>query len=217
MKIKWNGHASFTITANSGTALVTDPYESGGYDGGIAYGPVDDRADAVLISHEHPDHNHPDDLKGNPKILRGAGEVGDIKVHSALAAHDEEGGKKRGKVTLFQFEVDRVSVGFLGDLGHVLEDAQVRSLGRIDVLLLPVGGFFTIDAAAASKVVDQLKPRLVIPMHFKTPKCKFPIAEADDFAKLFTRVKKVGQSEIELSPDSLPKSGPEVWIMDFAR
>ena len=217
MKIKWNGHASFTITAAGGTVIVTDPYESGGFDGALAYGPVDDRADVALISHDHADHNHPHDLQGQPKILKGAGEAGGIKFNTVAAAHDTEGGKSRGQNTLFSFTVDGVSVAFLGDLGHLLSPEQIKALGRVDVLLLPVGGFFTIDAGAAAKIVDQLSPRLVIPMHYKTAKCKFPISNEEDFARHMTRVKKLGQSEVELKSETLPKVGPEVWILDYAR
>ena len=218
MKIKWNGHASFTITTANGTVIVTDPYESGAYNGALSYAPVDDRADAALITHEHADHNHPDDLQGHPKIFQGAGgEVNGIKITAVPAAHDTEGGAQRGKVTLYQFEADGVSVAHLGDLGHLLTPEQVQALGRVDVLLLPVGGFYTIDAGGASKIVDQLKPKVVIPMHFKTPKAGFPIAEVDDFARLMTRVKKVGDSETEVRTEFLPKAGPEVWILEYAR
>jgi L-ascorbate metabolism protein UlaG (beta-lactamase superfamily) len=104
-----------------------------------------------------------------------------------------------------------------GDLGHLLGKDQLAALGRVDVLLAPVGGFFTIDAAAASKLVEQIKPRVVIPMHYKTDKCGFPIAPVDEFAKLMTNVKRTGQAEIELSKEKLPAKGPEVWIMEHAR
>jgi L-ascorbate metabolism protein UlaG (beta-lactamase superfamily) len=217
MKIKWNGHASFTITASNGTVIVSDPYEPGCFGGGIGYSAVDDRADVVLVSHDHADHNFVKSLKGSPAVLRKSGSVKGIEFVSVEAAHDDKAGKERGANTLFVFTVDGIRIGFMGDLGHILSPQQLKALGPIDLLLLPVGGVFTVDPQAASKLIDQIKPRLVIPMHYKTPKCGFPLASVDDFAKTQTRVKKTGQSELQLSPTDLPAAGPEVWIMDFAR
>jgi L-ascorbate metabolism protein UlaG (beta-lactamase superfamily) len=217
MKIKWNGHASFTITASDGTVIVTDPYEPGGFGGGIKYGPVNDKADVALVSHDHGDHNWVKTLKGSPVVLKKSGKAKGIEFTGVEAAHDEKGGSERGKVVMFAFTMDGMRVVHAGDLGHLLSKDQLAALGKVDILLAPVGGFFTIDAAAASKLVDQLKPRVVIPMHYKTDKCGFPIATVDDFAKLMTNVKKTGQTEIELSKEKLPAKGPEVWIMDHAR
>ncbi len=216
MKIKWNGHASFTITTSDGTVIVTDPYESGSYDGGIGYDPVEDRADVALISHEHPDHDHPQSLGGDPVVLRGSGKAAGIEFGGAMAAHDDKEGAERGTNFIFSFEADGIRVGFLGDLGHQLRDDQAKALGDVDVLFVPVGGVFTIDPDGASNLIERLKPRLVIPMHYKTEKCGFPLAGVDDFAKRMTAVKKTGQTEIELKKDGLPARGPEVWILEHA-
>jgi len=216
MKIKWNGHACFTITAEHGIVIVTDPYEPGSFGGGIGYGPVDERADVVLISHDHADHNYTGDLKGDFEVLKGAGNKAGIEFTAVQAAHDASGGSERGKNTLFAFEVDGVRTAFLGDLGHQLTEEQVSALGRLDLLLVPVGGVFTVDPAAAAKVIEQLGPRLVIPMHYKTDKCGFPLATVDEFAKQFTNVKKTGKSEIEVEAGALP-GGTEVWILEHAR
>jgi L-ascorbate metabolism protein UlaG (beta-lactamase superfamily) len=217
MKIKWNGHACFTITAADGTTVVTDPYEPGGYGGAIAYGPVDDRADVALVSHEHGDHNHPQGLVGGPQILTGSGRAGGIEFTAVDTFHDEKNGAERGPNRLFAFEIDGVRVGFMGDLGHLLSDDQLRALGQIDLLLTPTGGVFTVGPEQAVQLVDQVKPRVVIPMHFKTAKCGFPLAEVDDFAGRVERVKRTGSTEVELGRDHLPAAGPEVWILDFAR
>ncbi|HUT53713.1 MAG TPA: MBL fold metallo-hydrolase [bacterium] len=217
MKIKWNGHSSFTITASDGTVIVMDPYEPGGFGGGIKYGPVDDEAHVALVSHDHGDHNFVSTLKGKPAVLKKSGSAGGIEFTGVEAAHDDKGGSERGKNVMFVFTVDGVRLAHVGDLGHLLTKEQAAALGKVDVLLVPVGGFFTIDAATASKVVEQVKPRVVIPMHYKTDKCGFPIAEVDEFAKLMTKVKKTGQTEIEITNDKLPPQGPEVWIMDHAR
>ena len=217
MKIKWNGHASFTITSSQGTVIVTDPYQPGCFDGGIGYEAVDDRTDVALISHDHDDHNHTASLSGGPEVLRSAGHAKDIDFEAVETAHDESGGSERGKNLLFAFPVDGLRIGFMGDLGHLLEDDQLSKLGKIDVLLVPIGGVFTIGPQGAAKLVEQIGPRLVIPMHYKTDKCGFPIAEVDDFAKLFTNVKKTGKTEIEVTDENVPASGPEVWVLEHAR
>ena len=217
MKIKWNGHASFTITAVDGTVIVTDPYEPGAFGGGIKYSAVDDKADVALVSHDHADHNFVKSLQGSPVVLKQGGKAKGIDFTGVEAAHDEKSGSERGKNMMFAFSVDGVRVAFVGDLGHLLSKAQLQALGPVDVLLAPVGGFFTIDAAAAAKLVEQIKPKIVVPMHFKTAKCGFPIAEVDDFAKRMTNVKRTGLSEVELAKDKLPAKGPEVWILEHAR
>jgi len=217
MRIKWNGHASFTITAQDGTVIVTDPYESGSFGGGIAYDPVDDRADVALVSHDHADHNFVKSLKGNPAVLKTSGKVKGLEFTGIETAHDEKGGKERGQNMAFVFTVDGVRVAFMGDLGHLLSDAQLKALGQVDLLLAPIGGVFTIDPDNAARLVDQVKPKLMIPMHFKTGKCGFPLAHADDFAKRMTKVKRLGQTEIEIGQDKLPVSGPEIWILEHAR
>lgn len=217
MKIKWNGHASFTITAGDGTVIVTDPYEPGAFDGALAYGPIDERADVVLVSHDHADHNYTKDITGDPEVLTGGGSAKGIEFTGVDAAHDDKEGAERGKNVLFAFSVDGVRVGFMGDIGHQLSDEQASALGPIDLLLTPVGGLFTVDPDGACKLIERVKPKLVIPMHFKTDKCHFPLATVDVFAGKMDNVKEVGASEAEVSRDTLPAAGPEVWILEHAR
>lgn len=217
MKIKWNGHASFTITGSDGKVIVTDPYESGAFGGGIGYGPIDDRADVALVSHEHADHNYTKSLKGKPEVLKKGGAAAGVQFTGVPVAHDDKDGAERGKNVMFAFTVDGVRVAHMGDLGHLLTPEQLAALGKVDVLLAPIGGVFTLDPPAAAKLVDQIHPRVVIPMHYKTEKCGFPLASVDDFAKHLTRVKKTGESEIEIDAKKLPASGPEVWIMEYAK
>ncbi|HJX13604.1 MAG TPA: MBL fold metallo-hydrolase, partial [Dehalococcoidales bacterium] len=112
----------------------------------------------------------------------------------------------RGKNTVFCLEIDGLNVCHAGDLGHVLTEAQVKAVGRVDVLMVPVGGYFTIDAKNAAKVCEQLKPRVIIPMHFKSDKIGFPISGVEDFLKSKSNVTRVGSSEIEISAASLPAS-----------
>ncbi len=216
MKIKWNGHASFTITADDGTVLVTDPYDPSGYGGVLKYDEVGDKADAALISHDHADHNYPQGLSGSPQVLNGSGQVKAIQVTGIDTSHDESDGSERGPNVVFSFVVDGISICFLGDLGHQLSPEHIASIGSVDLLLIPVGGTFTVDADGAAKVVEALGAKLVIPMHFKTDKCDLPIAEVDGFLAKMTNVKKLQESETEVSANDLPASGTEVWVLNHA-
>lgn len=216
MRIKWNGHASFTITASDGTVLVTDPYDPSGYGGVLKYDQVRDKADAVLVSHDHADHNFVQGLPGSPQVLKGSGRVKGIEVTAVATHHDESGGAERGDNMVFAFTMDGITVCFVGDLGHQLSSDQIKTIGAVDLLLVPVGGTYTVDAEGAAKVVESIKARLVIPMHFKTEKCALPIAEVDGFLAEMKNIKKLDESEIELTPERLPATGPEVWVMNHA-
>ncbi len=201
MKIKYLAHAAFLITADNGTRIITDPYETSP---GIAHKAITETADIVTVSHEHGDHNNAAAVKGNPKILRAGDEVKGIKIRAVTAFHDNQGGARRGKNTIFCFEVDGVNICHAGDLGHELSAEQVKSIGRVDVLMIPVGGFFTIDAKEATNVCNQVKPKVILPMHYKTDKIEIPIVGVDDFLKGKSNVTRSSESEIELKADKLP-------------
>jgi len=205
MKIKWLGQASFMITSDTGIKILTDPYTTGG---NLSYGEIRESADIVTVSHEHGDHNNVAAVGGNPQVVREAAtaEIKGIKFKGIPCYHDEVGGNKRGDNTIFCFEVDGVRVCHLGDLGHQLSDKQVAELGRIDILLIPVGGFYTIDAKVAGQVCDRLKPKVIIPMHYKTDRCGFPIAGVDGFLQGKAGVSRLDASEVEFKPGELPAS-----------
>jgi len=215
MKVKWNGHASFTITTDSGVRIVTDPYEPGGFGGAIKYEPIPDPADIVVVTHEHADHNYVKGVKGSPVVIKGGQEAKGIKFKAVPAFHDSSRGRERGTNNIFVFEVDGIRAAFLGDLGQTLDSDQAKQLSGLDLLFIPVGGFFTIDAKQAAKLVGELKPRVAIPMHFKTAKVDFPIKPADDFIAHFTKVKKFETSEIEIKKQALPQT-TEVWVLKYA-
>ncbi len=203
MKIKWLGHASFLITSDTGTKIITDPYATGS---GIKYGEITESADIVAVSHDHSDHNNMAAVRGKPEVVRGTGitKVKGVEFKGIPSYHDEAGGSQRGKNTIFCFEMDGIRVCHLGDLGHQLSDKQASELGEIDILLMPVGGYYTIDAKVATQVGNQLKPKVIIPMHFKTDKCGFPISGVDEFLKGKEEVKKLNASEVEFKQAELP-------------
>ena len=201
MKVKWLGHASFAITSDTGTKIITDPYAT---EENLNYDEIKESADIVTVSHNHSDHNNTAAVQDNPEVVRRTTEVKGIKFRSTSTYHDEAGGKKRGSNTIFCFELDGIKVCHLGDLGHPLNDKQAAELGKVDILLVPVGGFFTIDAMAASQVCDQLKPKVTIPMHYKTNKCAFPISGVDEFLQGKKNVSRLDASEVELKSGKLP-------------
>jgi L-ascorbate metabolism protein UlaG (beta-lactamase superfamily) len=203
MKIKWLGHASFLITSDSGVKVITDPYSRGG---GINYGPIQETADIVTVSHKHPDHDNVGAVKGQPAVVDapGARNVKGIDFRGVSCYHDGARGAQRGTNIIFCFTVDGVRVCHLGDLGHELDAAKVREIGPVDVLLVPVGGFYTIDCRQAAAVAGALQPRMVIPMHVKTPKCDYPITGAEDFLEGRSNTRRMDASEIEVRKDRLP-------------
>ena len=203
MKIKWLGHASFMITSDTGTKIITDPYE---VLDNLKYGEIKEAADIVTVSHEHSDHNNAAAVRGNPEVLRGAAEVRGIKFKGIPTYHDEAGGSKRGNNTIFCFEVDGIRVCHLGDLGHPLEDKEVAELGKVDILLIPVGGFYTIDAKVATEVCNKLAPKVIIPMHYKNDRCSFPITGVDEFLRGKKEVRKLDTSGAEFEAGELPAS-----------
>jgi len=206
MNIKWLGHASFMITSDSGLKIITDPYVTGG---GLNYGDIKESADIVTVSHyQHDDHNNVSAVRGNPEVVNGAAttEVKGIGFKGIPCYHDDAGGKLRGNNTILCFEVDGIKICHLGDLGHQLSARQVADLGRIDILLIPVGGYYTIDATVATEVCNQLTPRVIIPMHYKTDKCAYPIAGVDEFLKGKKGVSRLDTSQVEFKPGELPAS-----------
>lgn len=202
MKIKWLGHASFMITSDSGTKIITDPYVTGGP---LNYGDIKESADIVTISHEHFDHNNADAVGGNPEIVKETKEVKGIKFNGIPTHHDEAGGSQRGNNIIFCFEIDGLRVCHLGDLGHPLTDKQVADLGSVDVVMVPVGGNYTIDAKVATEVCGKLAPKVIMPMHFRNERCdSFPVAGVEDFLQGKSGVSRSDSSEVEFKAGELP-------------
>jgi L-ascorbate metabolism protein UlaG (beta-lactamase superfamily) len=182
IKIRWHGQSMFEIVTPEGTKIVIDPHVI------PAYGKKSLKADLILISHPHDDHTRVEaienekkakkieavvTMKDGPRIQQEWKNIDekfkDVRIQTMGTYHDEVGGMDRGKNGAFILDIDGVRIVHLGDLGHQLSEAQVKKLGKVDVLMIPIGGVYTLNGVGAFKVVQQVKPtRYVIPMHYGT-------------------------------------------------
>lgn len=206
--LTWFGQSCFLLETAEGTRVLLDPFNKGtGYEL-----PANLRADVVTISHEHPDHNNAALTTSPALVLRGLTadkkgwrkidkKVRDVAIRTVGVYHDDKQGSERGLDAVFIFEVAGLRIAHLGDLGHMLDDEQLSAIGSVDVLLVPVGGTFTIDAEKATRLVDQLRPRLVIvPMHYRTAvSTATQLAPVDDFLAGKTNVRRLTGNVLPLS------------------
>ena len=216
MKVKWLGHACFLVTADSGLKIVSDPYEEGFRDL-ISYGAVRESPDIVTVSHQHGDHNYTGDLQSNPQTVQEVGrhQVKGIEIVGISSYHDRVSGRERGENTIFCFTVDNIRICHCGDLGHPLEDSTLRSLGQVDVLLIPTGGSPpTLELDDAAALWRKLQPSATVPMHFRTTKCSFPKYGVEDVVRLEPKAIRTGKSEAEFNADQLPSG--QILILDPA-
>ena len=172
-------------------------------------------ADILLITHDHYDHNNIKAVKGSPFLITGPGEyeVKGVFVQGIRAAHDKSQGKERGKITIYKIEGEQINLCHLGDLGQKeLTSEQLDKIGDVDILMIPVGGVFTISAQEASKIISQIEPKIVIPMHYQTPDLKIKLQPLDNF------LKEIGKKGIEpvknlnISLLNLPEEREVVWL-----
>ncbi|MGN0778577.1 MAG: MBL fold metallo-hydrolase [Aristaeellaceae bacterium] len=178
------GHAKFLLELDNGMRLVTDPY-----DATCGYPVTRTDADVVLISHGHHDHSALDTISGYTQVVDAPGVhtlAPDVRVTAVEAYHDDVQGAKRGKTLMFLIEAEGLRVAHLGDLGCPLTPAWQAALAPVDVLMIPVGGFYTIDAVTAKEVATRLQARVILPMHYRTAaNAGWPIAPAEDFTGLY--------------------------------
>jgi len=167
MDIKYFGHSAFFIKGKT-TTVVTDPFDPQMV--GLKFPKIE--ADIVTVSHQHQDHNRSDLISGNPLVINIPGEYEkqQVRITGFPVFHDKKLGSERGKNTLFKIEMDNLSVLHCGDLGHILDDELIEEINGVDILLIPVGGFYTIDADEAATIVRKIEPSIVIPMHYNHPK-----------------------------------------------
>lgn len=197
MKISWRGHASFIIEAE-GRTIVTDPFNEK-----LGYPFVPQAADIVTVSHQHWDHNAAETITGRPHIITETDttKVFGISVTGFRFWHDANEGRDRGSSTTYKISAEGLNVVHLGDLGHTLNSQQVAEIGKTDILLVPVGGRYTIDAGQAVKVIRDLQPKIAIPMHFGTPHLSFSLAPAEEFISYYDTVIK--KPYLEVSHETL--------------
>ena len=209
MEITWYGHACFRLS-DRGAVMVTDPF---GDDMGYTRPRI--RADVVTISHDHPGHNNRIGFRGSPRFFDGPGEyeVKGVFITGISTYHDGRSGAVRGQNTVFLFDFGGLTVCHLGDLGHVPTQAQVEALSDVDLLLIPVGGTHTIDASKATEVISLIEPRLVIPMHYKTPKEEARLQTVEKFLAEMGLTPIPSQPELKVSKSSLPGE-TEVIVLD---
>ncbi|MDE6399226.1 MAG: MBL fold metallo-hydrolase, partial [Clostridiales bacterium] len=183
MKIQWLGHSAFRLTESTGASVITDPFDPSAVGYGMAYLPCD----AITSSHGHSDHNNFRGVKGNPIIINQSGtfDVNGIKIHSVLCSHDPEEGALRGKNLIYQFRLDGVTVCHMGDVGEECTPELIEQIIPVNILLIPVGGNFTINAEQAKEYVDHIMPDVVIPMHYKTKHTDYDIDKVESFLRLF--------------------------------
>lgn len=211
LQIRWHGHACFEITND--LTLITDPHD--GKSIGIPSPSV--QGDIILVSHDHFDHSSGIKLveKEGSKVITDPRKrtISNIEISGIESYHDESAGAKRGNNIIFKFIIDGIKFCHLGDLGHELDDNTVQKISPIDILFIPVGGNFTIDDKKAWKIIEKIKPKIIIPMHYKIGGLSISIAGIDPFLERLDQSKYkidyVG-NEIDIEKEDLP-SEPEVW------
>ena len=223
--VRWFGQSYFQVVSTAGTRIVFDPHAITSYPRAVV------PADLVLISHPHQDHNQIDVIenKERAKVQVGVKQMGrkqewnvvdekfkDVTVRSVPLFHDKSQGMERGKNSAFVLEIDGLKFVHLGDLGHELTDGQLRAIGPVDVLFIPVGGTYTINGSDAKKVVEQLKPkRYIFPMHYGT-KDFDDLVGPDEFLDEQKNVQQVKTNEVQIDPSAKPDK-PIIVIMGWKK
>lgn len=210
MDITWLGHSCFRIKGSQ-AVVITDPFPPD-----LGYSLGKPTASIVTVSHQHPSHSYVQGIGGEPKIVHGPGEyeISGVLIIGIATFHDAVNGQTRGKNTVYLMELDGVAVCHLGDLGHVLSDEHVEEIGNVDVLLLPVGGTSTIDAAMAAEVIRQLEPRAVVPMHYKTPLISRELDPVEKFLKEMGMEPIDPNPKLSLTKSNLPAS-TQVFLLGY--
>lgn len=198
--MKWLGHACFLLTSAKGVRVLIDPFNEK-----VGYPLPEVEADIVTISHGHGDHSHTAAVRGNSLVVERPGHVTvrGVEISGIVSYHDHDFGSLRGKNIIFNYRLDGLSVCHLGDLGHLLNRPHLEQIGEVDLLLVPVGGRYTIDAAEALEVVRQINPAVTIPMHFRTAAGGAALDPVDRFLELAGGGGRPGKQELEFDRDAL--------------
>ena len=202
MKLEWMGHACFQMTALDGTVVITDPY-----DASVGIDMIPLGADLITMSHEHHDHNETGMIVGEPVIARGPelAAVGSVTSRAIDSYHDDAQGEKRGRNYIRLFDIDGLKVVHMGDQGCMPREDVIEAIADADVMLIPVGGTYTVDAQGAKAIIEAARPKCVVPMHVKTKRCPYPIAPVTDFLSLMGMEDASAYDMIEITEDHVPQ------------
>lgn len=211
MQVRWLGHSFFLVTSSEGVRMAFDPFgETVGY-------PLREvQADFVFVSHDHFDHNNLKLVQGYEEVFREVGhyEKRGVEIDIFPTYHDEEGGRKRGKNHVVRITVDGISLVHCGDLGAVPDPKDLETWKPVDIVLLPVGGVYTIDARKAQILVKSLNPRIAVPMHYKTKYLQFELGEVTPFLQGFEAVRHLKGSSFDITKEKLPLT-TEIWVLEI--
>jgi len=235
VQVTWYGLACFMVTLPNGGKVLLDPFAEN-----MPYKLPSGQVDVVVATHRHFDHNNIDVVESDLVMIGGEKELevrfdGSIKKLSlpteltasikgeevpfkaVLTYHDKKQGAERGLNTVIKFKADGLTFCHLGDLGHLLTEEQLKQIGGVDALFIPVGGNFTIDASEATEAVKQIKPKVVFPMHYKTDVLNFPIKGVDEFLKGKSRVEKIDSHTVSLNAEKVKslKGEPRVIVLKY--
>ena len=209
-----NFKSGFKIQGQN-VALIADPFDKS-----IGLRVPRMAADIVTVSHNHFDHNNVKAVKGigesNPFVIIGPGEyeVKDVFIYGISCFHDKNEGQDRGENTIYRIEIDGLTLVHLGDLGHTFANGQLEKLKQVDILFIPVGGVCTIDGKAASEVISQIEPRIVIPMHYKIPGLNLKLDSLDKFCKEIGVCPTEKLPKLKIVKKDLPSEEMKVIILN---
>ncbi len=214
MDIKWYGQSCFRITAKRGeksrnkVTILIDPFDQST---GLKF--YKENADILLITHDHKDHSNIEAVGGRAFLIDGPGEyeVENIFIQGIFSYHDNKKGEERGANTIYVMEAEGMKVCHLGDLGQKeLTDSQLKEIGEVDILMIPVGGVYTIDGKEASKIISQIEPKLIIPMHYKIPGLKIDLEGPEDFLKAMGVKEKKATEKLTISKSNISEDGADI-------
>ncbi len=214
MEITWYGHSCFRLTERNFATVVTDPFDNTV----VGYDALKLKAEIVTVSHDAPGHNNVDAVKGTTHPLNGAGEfeIGGVFITAVQTMGNGKKNKDKARNTLYVFDYDGITVAHLGDLQEAPTQSEVEALGTVNVLLVPVGGGGSLNAAKAAEVVSLLEPNIVIPMHYSTPDAKLNLDSLNKFLKEMGLSKIDAQPSLKITRSGLPDE-TKVVVLDYQK
>lgn len=216
MIIQWHGQACFQITSSQGknnhVNIVIDPFDEAT---GLNLPKME--ADILLVSHQHHDHNNVKGVSGTPVLVEGPGEyeIKEVFIQGIPSFHDDSSGKERGQNTIYTIEAEEIKICHLGDFGQKeLTPEQIEKIGPVDILMVPVGGVYTISAKEAVKVMSQIEPSIIIPMHYQVPKLKAKLDGLDKFLKTMGMKSITPQPKLSIKKKDILAEEAKIIVLD---